>query len=73
MLFRSAINAAGIGAGRRSIRAYLANRNLLLSEAQVRKVLLELSQMGLVSVERGRGGVRLTQQGILLTGQRPGY
>lgn len=69
----AAINAAGIGAGRRSIRAYLANRNLLLSEAQVRKVLLELSQMGLVSVERGRGGVRLTQQGILLTGQRPGY
>ena len=68
----AAINAAGIGAGRRSIRAYLANRDLWLSEAQVRKLLLELSQMGLVSVERGRGGVHLTQQGSYYAGERSG-
>ncbi len=64
------INAAGIGAGRRSIRSYLANRNLRLSEVQVRKILLELSQMGLVSIERGRGGVHLTQQGNLFSRAR---
>lgn len=67
------INAAGIGAGRRSIRAYLASRNLRLSEAQVRKILLELSQMGLVSIERGRSGVHLTQQGVLFSGAHSGF
>lgn len=67
------INAAGIGAGRRSIRAYLASRNLRLSEAQVRKILLELSQMGLLSIERGRSGVHLTQQGVLFSGAHSGF
>ncbi len=66
------INAAGIGAGRRSIRSYLASRNLRLSEARVRKILLELSQMGLVSIERGRSGVHLTQQGNLFSETRSG-
>ena len=59
----SVINTTGIGAGRRSIRAYLANQDLYLSEASIRKLLMELSELGLLRIERGRGGVHLSEQG----------
>ena len=59
----SVINSTGIGAGRRSIRAYLANRSQFFSEISIRKILSRLSDQGLVRIELGRGGIHITQRG----------
>ena len=65
----SEINGIGSGAGRRSIHTYLAHQNIYVSEAAIRKILLELSGLELVRIGRGRGGIHLTEQGKILLSQ----
>ena len=59
----AAMNLSGIGAGRRSIHTYLLQHQTPRSESSVRQVLASLSELELVRIGRGRGGVRLTEQG----------
>ncbi|HWS42686.1 MAG TPA: sigma 54-interacting transcriptional regulator [Pseudoflavonifractor sp.] len=68
----SAINVTGIGAGRRSIRSYLAHQGLFFSEVFIRNALLRLADSSLVDIERGRGGVRLSEHGKFLLGELHG-
>ena len=53
------INAAGIGAGRRSIASFLNEHGSSLSERQVRGILQELEKEQLIVVRQGRGGIHL--------------
>lgn len=53
------INAAGIGAGRRSIAALLRSRGEPIPEMRIRAILKELEQSGEVTAGSGRAGVRL--------------
>ncbi|MDO5408058.1 MAG: sigma 54-interacting transcriptional regulator [Eubacteriales bacterium] len=58
------INMTGVGAGRRSIHMCLNNLGVFISETSIRKYVMELEDSLLVTVSRGRGGVRVTEQGI---------
>lgn len=57
-----AINADGIGAGRRSIYAWLNERGTYFSEAKIGKLVSQLAQKGYVQVNRGRGGITLIKE-----------
>ena len=59
----AAMNLSGIGAGRRSIHTYLLQHQTPRPESSIRQVLASLSELGLVHIGRGRGGVRLTELG----------
>ncbi len=64
------INSTGVGAGRRSIRAYLAGQGCFLSEISIRRLLQELAGQGLIHIQQGRGGVRLAPRGEARLHQR---
>ena len=51
------------GLGRKAIRAALARRGLLLSEGEIRGMLIHLNGMGLVQSWIGRRGTQLTEKG----------
>ena len=59
----ASLNLSGLGAGRRSICAYLLQHHTPRPESSVRQALASLSELELVHIGRGRGGVRLTEQG----------
>ena len=54
------------GAGRGRLVQLAAEREVPLTEQEVRDILCVLNRLGLVSVSRGRGGSRLTQAGRAL-------
>lgn len=56
------INGAGIGAGRRSIAAFLQNHGEYLPEMRIRGLLKELESEGLVITGKGRAGVRIRRR-----------
>lgn len=56
------INGAGIGAGRRSIAAFLQNHGEYLPEMRIRGLLKELESEGLVITGKGRTGVRIRRR-----------
>jgi len=51
------------GLGRKAIRSALAERGLLLSEGEIRGLLVHLGGMGLVRSRIGRRGTQLTEKG----------
>lgn len=50
--------------GRKKISELLCKKNIFMSEQEVRKKLLELKDKNLVDVTKGRGGTRITDEGI---------
>lgn len=55
------INQAGVGAGRRSVRAALQEQGILYGEGRIRNIVLELQKKGYVEIRGGRGGIWLRQ------------
>ncbi len=53
-----------VRSGRRSLHQNALERGLFLSEAQIRKLLVQLEQSGYVQLSSGRGGTLITQAGI---------
>ena len=53
------LSSMGQNVGRRSIYRYLQNRNMPLSEMQIRKILHELESEGVLLIRTGRGGIEL--------------
>lgn len=58
-----AMGQAGCGIGRGTLLRQAREQGLLLTEQEIRDILRTLHGLGLVSVSRGRGGSRLTQEG----------
>ncbi|HWQ09783.1 MAG TPA: hypothetical protein VN436_11760, partial [Holophaga sp.] len=50
--------------GRRSLHQQALAHDLYLSEAQIRKLLLQMEWMGHVQLGSGRGGTTITRAGI---------
>lgn len=50
--------------GRKKISKLLCKKNIFMSEQEVRKILLELKDKNLVDITKGRGGTRITNEGI---------
>ena len=50
--------------GRKKISELLCKKNIFMSEQEVRKKLLELKDKNLVDITKGRGGTRITNEGI---------
>lgn len=63
-VLRRLLLAASAGAGRDSLLRAAREEGVALSQLEVRHILAALSREGLVQVSRGRGGSRLTEQGI---------
>ncbi|MCT4605321.1 MAG: sigma 54-interacting transcriptional regulator [Marinisporobacter sp.] len=57
-------NKQNMKIGRKQISNELMKMSIFLSEQEVRKELLILKSMGLVSISKGRGGTKITQKGI---------
>ena len=53
-----------VRSGRRSLHQQALEKDVFLTEAQIRKLLLQLEQSGLVRTESGRGGTTITRAGI---------
>lgn len=53
----------GISIGREKLLSLSRKNFMLLSQADIRNILKELSEKGLVKIDRGRGGSRLTAKG----------
>lgn len=50
--------------GRRALKDRAEKENLLLSEYEIRSILQELSDLGLVHISNGRGGTSITEKGL---------
>lgn len=59
----SDINRQGQGAGRQRIKEWLFQRELIISEMEIRHIVDRLRDDGLVEVTKGRGGCKITQKG----------
>lgn len=57
-------NAKNRKIGRKKISDLLCKKNIFMSEQEVRKKLLELKDKNLVDITKGRGGTRITDEGI---------
>ncbi|MCH4887481.1 AAA family ATPase [Acidaminobacter sp. JC074] len=57
-------NAENKRVGRKSISDQLAYLNIYMGEQEVRQILLDLQSKGYVSIGKGRGGTRITKEGI---------
>lgn len=57
------INRQGQGAGRQRIKEWLFQKELIISEMEIRHIVDKLREDGLVEVTKGRGGCKLTQKG----------
>lgn len=51
--------------GRRSILKKLKQNNIYISEGELRKLLKNLNDSGMIVINRGRGGCKLTSKGIV--------
>lgn len=65
------MNGENRSAGRKSISAELGRMNLRISEQEIRFHLKRLSEAGLVQVNRGRAGCKITEAGIYLIQAKP--
>ena len=63
-VLRRLLLAAGAGAGRDSLLRAAREEGVALSQLEVRHILAALNREGLVQISRGRGGSRLTEQGV---------
>jgi transcriptional regulator with PAS, ATPase and Fis domain len=52
------------GAGRRALSKMMEEKNVFLSEPEIRTILSGLEKHGLITVSRGRGGSKLTETGL---------
>ncbi len=52
------------GAGRPDIQQYLRSMGLMIGDSKLRAVLKELQGLGLISIEKGRSGTHITEEGI---------
>ena len=50
--------------GRKGIAREAENKGQFLTEAQIRRILKQLEERGMVAVNKGRGGSRITEKGI---------
>jgi transcriptional regulator with PAS, ATPase and Fis domain len=57
------LNMIGTTAGRKHITEYLSAAGLMITESPLRRILTILTEMGLISVSRGRKGPELTGRG----------
>ncbi len=57
------INGLGLNAGRRSIRSYFNETNIMLSEYQIRRTLTELEKDDFITIGKGRAGIKITPVG----------
>lgn len=55
----------GSGSGRRSLCAYFSDNYFEISEMETRKILEDLEQKGLISIQKGRTGCELSNSGRL--------
>ncbi len=52
------------GKGRRSIAKAAQQKDIYLTEQEIRSILVKLEEIGLATTSRGRGGSKMTQQGL---------
>lgn len=62
------INRQGQGAGRQRIKEWLFQRELIISEMEIRHIVDRLRDDGLIDVTKGRGGCKITQKGKRILG-----
>ena len=54
----------GAGAGRPDILNMLHSEGLLLGDGKLRKAIQDLKEKGLITVEKGRSGTKITSKGL---------
>ncbi|MBP1744560.1 MAG: hypothetical protein H6Q58_1538 [Firmicutes bacterium] len=52
------------GIGRRALSKIIEEKNIFLSEPEIRTMLMNLEEHGMITVSRGRGGSKLTETGL---------